>query len=187
LIALGSNSQTRAKILKNVGIEFIVRGCDFDESAIQVKNPSEYVHEITKCKFETYLKNYVLDMPFVVADTIVCVNNDILLKAKNEEDAKRMLKLQSGEEVSIITCMMYKSEYLEFMDLSSTRYEFKKFDEKELDKYLKSGEWFGKAGACMVEGFCKPYILSVNGLESTAMGLSIEKLLPFLGLDDVGV
>jgi septum formation protein len=180
LIALGSNSQTRAKILTNASIEFIIRGCNFDESTIQVKNPREYAYEITKGKFETYLKNYTLDMPFVVADTIVCVNGDILLKAENKEDAKRMLKLQSGEEVNIITCMIYKSEYLEFTDLSSTKYKFKKFNEKELDEYLKSNEWFGKAGACMVEGFCKPYIQNVRGLESTAMGLSIEKLLPFL-------
>ncbi len=39
-----------------------------------------------------------------------------------------------------------------------------------------------KAGACMVEGFCKRYIKEVVGLESTAKGLSIEKLLPFLEL-----
>ena len=38
----------------------------------------------------------------------------------------------------------------------------------------------GKAGAIMVEGFCKPYIKSVDGYESTAMGLCVEKLLPYL-------
>jgi septum formation protein len=182
LIALSSNSQTRAKILTNAGIEFIIRRCDFDESGVKTKNPEEYVYEIVKGKFNTYLKNYTFDMPFIVADTVVCVNGEILLKAKDEKDAKRMLKLQSGKDVSIITCMIYKSEYLELTDLSSTRYEFKKFDEQKMDEYLKSGEWFGKAGACMVEGFCKPYIKSVEGFESTAMGLSIEKLLPFLEL-----
>ncbi|MBP9566206.1 MAG: Maf family protein, partial [Sulfurospirillum sp.] len=49
-----------------------------------------------------------------------------------------------------------------------------------LDAYLDGNEWRGKAGACMVEGFCKSYIQEVVGLESTAMGLSIEKLIPFL-------
>jgi len=38
----------------------------------------------------------------------------------------------------------------------------------------------GKAGACMVEGFCKKYIVKSEGLESCAMGLSVEKILPFL-------
>ena len=51
---------------------------------------------------------------------------------------------------------------------------------EELELYLDSGEWKGKAGACMVEGFCKPYIKEVKGLESNAMGLGIEKLLPFI-------
>ncbi|MDR1460312.1 MAG: septum formation inhibitor Maf [Campylobacteraceae bacterium] len=180
MIALGSNSQTRAKILRNAGVEFIIRGCDFDEGGVKTQNPYEYVYEVTKGKFKSYLKNYVFDMPFVVADTVVCVNKEILLKAKDKKEAERMLKLQSGEDVDIITYMIYKSEYLEFADLSLTKYKFKKFAEKELNEYLKSDEWFGKAGACMVEGFCKPYIKSVEGFESTAMGLSIEKLLPFL-------
>jgi septum formation protein len=180
LIALGSSSQTRAKILTNAGIKFTIRRCDFDESNITIKNPEEYVYEITKGKFKAYLKSYTLDMPFIVADTVVCTNGEILLKAKDKKEAEEMLKLQSGNEVDIITCMIYKSRHLEFSDLSLTRYKFEKFDKKDLSEYLKSGEWSGKAGACMVEGFCKPYIKSVEGFESTAMGLSIEKLLPFL-------
>jgi septum formation protein len=76
--------------------------------------------------------------------------------------------------------MIYKSKSIELIDISITSYEFKKFEEDDLLNYLKSGECFGKAGAIMVEGFCKPYIKSVKGFESTAMGLSIEKLIPFL-------
>jgi septum formation protein len=91
-----------------------------------------------------------------------------------------MLELQSGNCTSVITCMIYKSKNIELIDISITSYEFSKFDEKEVLNYLNSGECFGKAGAIMVEGFCKPYIKSVKGLESTAMGLSIEKLIPYL-------
>ena len=76
--------------------------------------------------------------------------------------------------------MIYKSKICELIDLSSTDYLFLPFDEQSLDAYLQSDEWRGKAGACMVEGFCKSYIKEVRGLESTAMGLSVEKLLPFL-------
>ena len=64
-----------------------------------------------------------------------------------------------------------------------TSYIFEKFQEDDLESYLNSGECFGKAGAIMVEGFCKPYIKEVVGLESTAMGLSIEKLIPYLKLE----
>jgi septum formation protein len=57
---------------------------------------------------------------------------------------------------------------------------FDTFDTQDLERYLESGEWRGKAGACMVEGFCKPYIKEVKGYESTAMGLSVEVLQAFL-------
>jgi len=90
------------------------------------------------------------------------------------------LETQSGSEVAIITCMIYKTPRLELLDISSTHYFFDVFDPKEVENYLRSGEWRGKAGACMVEGFCKPYIREVRGFESTAMGLSIEVLKPFL-------
>lgn len=183
MIALGSNSQTRAKILTNAGVKFTMRGCDFDEDKVDITSPCEYVYKVARGKFEANLRTYGLDMPFVVADTIVCVEDKILLKAKSEKEALDMLKLQSSNSVEIITCMIYKSENLELTDLSFTKYKFSKFNETHLQSYLKSGEWQDKAGACMVEGFCKPYIASVEGLESTAMGLSIEKLLPFLETD----
>ena len=66
-----------------------------------------------------------------------------------------------------------------FADYAFTVYTFAPFDKSDLKNYIESGEWSGKAGACMVEGFCKPYIKSVEGLESCAMGLTIEKLEPW--------
>jgi len=88
--------------------------------------------------------------------------------------------MQSGSDVAIITCMVYKSKEKMFIDLSDTVYTFAPFDETDMVRYIASGEWRGKAGACMVEGFCKPYIRSVRGYESCAMGLTVEKLLPWL-------
>ncbi|MDR1975973.1 MAG: septum formation inhibitor Maf [Campylobacteraceae bacterium] len=180
MIALGSSSSTRAKILQKAGIAFIQRACDFDESSVVAKNAHEFVYEIAKGKAAHYLKTYPLDMPFLVADTVVAVNDRLLGKAHDIDEARGMLHLQSGANVSIITCMIYKSQNLELTDLSAAIYKFDKFESGDLEAYLKSGEWQGKAGACMVEGFCKPYIKEVRGLESTAMGLSLERLLPFL-------
>ena len=87
---------------------------------------------------------------------------------------------QSGSITSIITCMIFQSPTMKLIDISQTDYLFKEFDQNELDNYLDSGEWRGKAGACMVEGFCKQYIQEVRGYESTAMGLSVEVLQSFL-------
>jgi len=181
LIRLGSNSKTRALILASQGLEFIQQGGNFDEEQITTTNPTQFVDIATTGKFEELYSKYGCeDMPLLVADTVVTANNELLRKAIDQNDARRMLELQSDNEVTIITCMIFKSQDTYIKDISRTTYHFEKFDEKDLDNYVNSGECMGKAGAIMVEGFCKPYIKSVDGYESTAMGLCVEKLLAYL-------
>lgn len=181
MIRLGSNSPTRALILQNFGIDFIQNGGVFDEDSITTTNPKTFCYEATRGKFNELYKKYgVEEMPLLVADSVVTCDGKLLRKAKDYDDAKAMLKLQSGNKTSVITCMIYKAKEKELIDISITTYEFKKFDEKDMKDYLDSGVCFGKAGAIMVEGFCKPYIKSVFGYESCAMGLSVEKLINFL-------
>lgn len=179
-IVLASSSQTRALLLNSFGIAFIQRSIDFDEESLDIKNPAHFVYHATVGKMKSYVDKYDLDLPVLCADTVVTSRGKLLRKAKNKKDAREILNAQSASMVSIITCMIYKSKNLEFIDLSSTDYTFKEFDKKELEKYLDTNEWIGKAGACMVEGFCKDYIEDVIGYESTAMGLCVEKLLPLL-------
>ena len=181
MIRLGSNSPTRVKILKEHNIDFIQNGGNFDEDSITTTNPKSFVYQATLGKYNELIKKYgYKDMPLLVADSVVTSKGELLRKAKDEEDARRMLKLQSGRETSVITCMIYKSKEKELIDISITTYKFDKFDKKDIEEYIKSGECFGKAGAIMVEGFCKPYIKSVVGQESTAMGLCVEKLKAFI-------
>ena len=181
MIRLGSNSQTRALLLNNANIKFIQNGGDFDEDSIKTTKPKSFCYEATKGKFDELYKKYgIEDMPLLVADSVVTTKRLLLRKAKDKDDARRMLELQSGAETSVITCMIYKSKEKEIIDISVTTYLFDIFDENDINEYIKSGECFGKAGAIMVEGFCKPYIKKVTGYESTAMGLCIEKLLVYM-------
>jgi len=181
MIRLGSNSKTRALILQKNNIDFIQEGGSFDEEKISIKDPVEFVKIATQGKFDELFKLYGTDdMPLLVSDTVVTSNGELLRKAKDKDDARRMLNIQSNNEVSIITCMIFKSKETYLHDISTTTYIFSKFDKDDLEKYIESGECMGKAGAIMVEGFCKPYIKKVIGYESTAMGLCIEKLLPFI-------
>ena len=176
---LCSASTTRAKLLKNFGIEFIQKPVNFDEDSIVAKTPKKFVYQATLGKYKV-AKEMFKDEAILVADTVVTSGGEILRKAKDEDEAKRILELQSGSVTSIITCTIFEKRDLFFLDISSTDYLFEKFDEDDLVEYIKSGEWRGKAGACMVEGFCKPYIKEVRGLESNAMGLPVEKVMPFV-------
>ena len=181
MIRLGSNSPTRALILNTFGIDFIQNGGEFDEDSIQTTDPKSFCYEATRGRFAELYKKYGIDeIPILVADSVVTCEGKLLRKAKDISDAKYMLELQSGNKTSVITCMIYKSKEKELIDISITTYEFLPFDKKHMQEYLDSGECFGKAGAIMVEGFCKPYIKNVIGYESTAMGLCVEKLKFFL-------
>jgi septum formation protein len=180
MLRLASNSQTRAEILKKYNIDFIQNGCDFDEDRIVAKTLKEFVYKATIGKYKVCREKFGLTLPILVADTVVTSHGKILRKAKERDDARRILELQSGSVTTIMTCMIYEDKSLYILDLASTDYLFEKFDEDDLKAYLHSDEWQGKAGACMVEGFCKKYIKEVRGLESTAMGLGIERLLPFI-------
>ena len=179
-IRLCSSSKTRALLLREAGIEFIQESVDFDEESIVATSPKNFVYQATLGKYEANLKAFGYEeYPLLVADTVVTSQNKILRKAKCVDDARNILMTQSGNITSIITCMIYHAKEKKIIDISKTDYLFDEFDAKDLERYLQSGEWRGKAGACMVEGFCKPYIKEVRGYESTAMGLCVEVLQRF--------
>jgi len=177
MIRLCSSSITRAQLLNDAKIKFIQESVEFDEDAIVASSPKNFVYQATLGKYKANLKAFGFDeYPLLVADTVVTSQGQILRKARCEDDARNILMTQSGNITSIITCMIYQSKEKKIIDISSTDYVFSKFDMDDLDAYMLSGEWRGKAGACMVEGFCKKYIQEVRGNESTAMGLNTEIL-----------
>jgi len=181
MIRLCSSSLTRATLLKDAGIGFIQESKDFDEERIVATSPKNFVYQATLGKYEANLKTFGFqEYPLLVADTVVTSQGKILRKAKSVDDARNILMTQSGNITSIITCMIYQSAKKKIIDISQTDYVFDNFNQDALDAYLDSGEWRGKAGACMVEGFCKSYIKEVRGFESTAMGLSVEVLEAFM-------
>jgi len=181
MIRLASSSVTRAKLLQNAGIAFVQESVEFDEEQIKATSPKSFVYEATLGKYEANFKHFgIEEYPLLVADTVVTSQGMILRKARCKEDARNILLTQSGNITSIITCMIYHTPTHKLIDISATDYIFDRFDIDDLEAYLESGQWRGKAGACMVEGFCKPYIKEVRGYESTAMGLCVEKLKRFL-------
>jgi len=181
MLRLGSSSQTRAELLTKAGIEFVQMSVEFDEDAVVAHDAKNFVYLATLGKYHTNFKHFgIEDYPLLVADTVISTGGNILRKARCESEARNILLTQSGNITSIITCQIFHSKNVKLVDISSTDYLFEKFDEEDLESYLKSGDWRGKAGACMVEGFCKNYIKEVRGFESTAMGLTTEVIKPYL-------
>ena len=182
-IVLCSQSPSRAQLLRRFGIEFIQKPVAYDEEQITAPVPREFVYQAAKGKLEAAERQYGLDLPLLTADSVIATaGGEILRKPKDQEDARRILHLQSASRISIVSSLHFKCRELLFMDTSETRYHLAPFEEEDVERYLESGLWRGKAGGCMVEGFCKKYIVEVDGHESTAMGLSVEQLLPWIKL-----
>jgi len=181
MIYLCSSSSSRAKLLDKFGIEYIQKSPNYDEDQITTEVAKDFAYQASRGKLETSIKEFGLDIPLLCADSVISTKDGKMLrKAKNVDDARDLLLTQSDSLISIISSLHYKSRDILFSDISATHYHFAPFDTEDLERYLLSGEWQGKAGGCMVEGFCKRYILSVDGYESNAMGLQVEKLMPWL-------
>jgi len=182
-LVLCSQSASRAQLLRRFGIDFVQKPVAYDEEQISTAVPREFVYLAAKGKLEVAEQQYGLDLPLLTADSVIATaGGEILRKPKDQEDARRILRLQSASRISIVSSLHFKCQELLFADTSETRYRLAPFEEEDMERYLESGLWRGKAGGCMVEGFCKKYIVEVNGHESTAMGLSVEQLLPWIML-----
>ena len=183
MLCLCSSSESRALLLERFGIEFIQKSPKYDEDQITTAIAKDFVYTASKGKLETSTKAFGLEIPLLCADTVIAASDGMILrKAKDLADARRILQIQSGSQIAIISSLHYQSKKFALSDISATHYHFAPFDEADIEAYLQSGLWQGKAGGCMVEGFCKKYIKSVDGFESTAMGLQVEKLLPWISM-----
>ena len=113
-IRLCSQSESRARILRDSGIDFVQSPVDYDEEQIVADSPKNFVYQATVGKYRAALKTYdYREMPLLVCDTVVTSQGKILRKAKTLEDARAILQTQSGSVTSIVSCMIYKSEKLE--------------------------------------------------------------------------
>ena len=181
MIILASSSVTRAKVLRDHGVKFEQVFFDYNEGGVDKNLPPHiYVQKIVAAKKEQFLKANENVKNVVFADSVVVCGGKILGKAKDEKEALKMLKMQSGNTARIVTAMIFLGEKFELFNVSFAEYKFAKFDEADLQNYLSSDLWQGKAGAMTIENFNKKYILSQNGETSTAMGLNVKILKAFL-------
>lgn len=180
MIYLASASPTRAQILKDGGVEFTQIPFDFDESGVSKENVFTYSYRVALAKKAQFFKIYENYDRVLFADSVVIANSEILGKARDEDEALRMLKAQSGGACGVYTAMIFVSKNLTLQNISVASYKFAKFSEADLRSYIASGDWRGKAGAMSIEGFNEKYILSSVGDKSTAMGLNVEILKRFV-------
>ncbi len=201
-IILASASPRRRELLEQIGLTFEV--CPAKGEEIITKSaPEEAVQELARAKARevaSMVRQYGVrhgelvtpqDMIVIGADTVVAADGQILGKPGDEEDAFRMLSMLSGRSHAV-----YTGVALVFLDQSGragehvfyerTIVSMREMSEKEIRRYIATGEPMDKAGAYGIQGKCAIYIDKIDGDYNNVVGLPVAALyreLKKLGID----
>ena len=190
-VILASKSPRRREILSMLGVPFEVVSADADESS-DLKNPEALVRELSLRKGRA-VKDLLLskgesleDTLIIASDTVVAANGEILGKPRDEEDAKRMLRLLSGSEHQVISGVALLCGERTIAEAEVTDVKFAPMSEEDVAWYVKSGEPADKAGAYAVQGLASLFIEGLKGDYFNVVGLPVHRLQTmlksFLGL-----
>lgn len=171
---VASASPRRREILQNAGYSFEVIPSDADESINEPLSPEETVCELSRRKALAVLESNS-DAVVFGCDTVVALENEILGKPKDDEDAKRMLRMLSGKThiVSTGVCVTDKDSTEVFAN--TTEVEFYELSEETIESYVKTGECSDKAGAYGIQGFGSVLVKRIKGDYFSVMGLPISE------------
>jgi septum formation protein len=188
MLVLASASPRRQELLRNAGILFTVQPADIDETPRAGEAPRDCAERLAREKAlavsRSRPKNYVLG-----ADTIVVVDDVILGKPRDAEDAARMLRLLSGRTHAVITgvCVVGpvasgQGSVVSDTEIASesTLVTFCKLSEDEIRLYVATGEPMDKAGAYAIQGMASRWIPRIEGDYSNVVGLPVALVYAML-------
>ncbi len=181
-IILASGSPRRSELMKQVGFDFKVSTCNTDESYDEGMTPSEIVMELSLRKADAVFDKEMpeKDTVVVAADTIVAIDNEILGKPKDRNDAIRMLSELSGKKHQVytgITLYYYVAGrvFIEnFADCADVY--FRELSQDTIISYVDSWEPMDKAGAYGIQGLGAILVDKIDGDYYTIVGLPIAKV-----------
>jgi septum formation protein len=175
-LILASQSPQRKKILKKLGIEFRSIPAHIDEHHSGFKLPHAIAKSIALRKAESVADKHPAEW-VLGCDTIVILSNGkIAVKPKNRDDAKRTIKLYRDSYCDVYSglALVCKSYGKKLVDYEKTRLYFSDFTDKQIEKYLDSGEWRGRSGSMTIEGRGGEWIKRVKGCYWNVVGLPVN-------------
>ena len=176
-IILASKSPRRREILENTKVRFSVKESQVDEVIKADESPKETVMRLAYEKALDVANNNKESL-VIGADTIVVINDRILGKPKNEEDAYNMVKLLSGKTHCVITgfALINLSLNKKVIDCEGSQVTFKELSEECIKDYLNTKESLDKAGAYGIQGYGGLLVNNIQGDYFNIVGLPISKI-----------
>jgi len=170
-IILASRSPRRAFLLKNVGLQFEQIPSHIEEN-LNGMQPEDFVIHYSQKKAEAIQKIHT-DSFIIGADTIVVLNNKIIGKPKNDEDAFQILKKLSGKCHEVLTGVSILFHDSQVSDIAKTKVYFNPISDEDIREYVSTGEPMDKAGAYGIQGYGSQFIDKIEGCYFNVMGFPI--------------
>ncbi|WOF72955.1 Maf family nucleotide pyrophosphatase [Parvibaculaceae bacterium PLY_AMNH_Bact1] len=179
-LVLASASPRRLDLLRQVGIvPDMVAPADLDETPGPTELPRVYAERLAAEKAAAVAANH--DGALVLAaDTVVACGRRILPKAETEDEARTCLNLLSGRAHRVYTGISLIKGGRQVTKSVMTRVQMSRLSDADLDAYIASAEWQGKAGGYAIQGLAAAFIRGLNGSYSNVVGLPLHETVNLL-------
>lgn len=202
-LVLASGSPRRIELLAQAAIEpDHIHPTDIDETPQRAEHPRSLARRLSREKAEKAAKQLRPDKErdkdsdeaigkdgnkdyassFILsADTVVAIGRRILPKAELEDEARDCLRLLSGRSHKVFTgiCLILPNGDIR-QTLVETRIRFQNLTKSQIDHYLASGEWRGKAGGYAIQGLAGSFVVRLVGSYSNVVGLPLHETINLL-------
>ncbi len=184
---LASGSPRRLALVNQAGIEpDALKPVDIDETPKRGELPRAYANRLAHAKAYAALEAVKLDDELrgafiLAADTVVAVGRRILPKAEMLDEAAQCLRLLSGRNHRVYTAICLVTAREAFRQrLIETRVRFKRLSSEDIEGYLASGEWRGKAGGYAVQGIAGTFVVKIVGSYTNVVGLPLYETMTLI-------
>jgi septum formation protein len=186
-LVLASGSPRRLQLLAQIGVEpDRLLPVAIDETPKKSESPRNLAKRLARQKAEAAIAASKRDEELasaliLTADTVVGLGRRTLPKAELIDEAATCLRRLSGRSHRVYTsvCLVTPRRQIR-QRLVETRVRFKRLSHEDIDSYLASGEWRGKAGGYAIQGFAGAFIVKINGSYSNVVGLPLYETMALL-------
>ena len=181
-LVLASASPRRKELLAQIGVApDRIAAADIDETPIAGETPGDHALRlgVEKARVAASREEAATSKRLILAaDTVVGVGRRILPKAENEETARACLQLMSGRNHRVFTGVAIAaqapgSSVTIASRIVETRVKVRRMSEADIEAYVESGEWRGKAGGYGIQGRFARHVISIIGSYSNIVGLPL--------------
>ena len=180
-LILASASPRRRALLAQLAIPFTVLPANIDESIMPGEGPWAYTRRVAYAK----ARHVARQCPTAVvlgADSVVVLEQHILGKPQDPDDARQMLSRLSGRSHTVMTAVavLHDARHVVCLDVVQTLVHFRRLSRAAMEHYIATGEPMDKAGAYAIQGAAAAFVESWEGCYTNVVGLPLRRTAAFL-------